>query len=144
MIPAETRYETYKSKLLAIVKAFKTWRHYLEGCKHEIFILIDYNNLCQFMNTKSLSSCQFRWSQKLSRYHLRIDYCQEKANGVANVLSCFSQKNQAKVDKLQTENTRILYKLQSSLINASLLGLSTQVELSPLYQVLIYGIYVLL
>ena len=31
MIPAETRYEIHDSKLLAIVKAFKTWRHYLKG-----------------------------------------------------------------------------------------------------------------
>ena len=31
MIPAETRYETHDGELLAIVEAFKTWRHYLEG-----------------------------------------------------------------------------------------------------------------
>ena len=31
MIPAETRYETHDRKLLAIVEAFKTWKHYLEG-----------------------------------------------------------------------------------------------------------------
>ena len=31
MISAETRYETYDGKLLAIVEAFKTWRHYLKG-----------------------------------------------------------------------------------------------------------------
>ena len=30
MIPAETRYETHDSELLAIVEAFKTWKHYLE------------------------------------------------------------------------------------------------------------------
>ncbi len=34
MISAETRYKTHDQKLLAIVKAFKTWCHYLEGCKH--------------------------------------------------------------------------------------------------------------
>ena len=31
MIPAKTRYEIYNSKLLAIIEAFKTWKHYLEG-----------------------------------------------------------------------------------------------------------------
>ena len=56
MIPAETRYETHNSELLAIVEAFKTWRHYLEGCKHEVLVLTDHNNLCRFMDTKSLSS----------------------------------------------------------------------------------------
>ena len=55
MIPAETRYETHDGELLAIVEAFKTWRHYLEGCKHEVLVLTDHNNLRRFMETKSLS-----------------------------------------------------------------------------------------
>ena len=58
MIPAEIHYKIYDVELLAIVEAFKTWRHYLEGCKYEILVLIDHNNLCCFMDTKSLSSCQ--------------------------------------------------------------------------------------
>ena len=74
MIPAKTRYETYKDELLAIVKAFKTWRHYLEGCKHEVLDLTDHNNLRLFMDTKNLSSRQVRWAQKLSQYYFQIDY----------------------------------------------------------------------
>ena len=31
MIPTETRYKTHNGGLLAIVEAFKTWKHYLEG-----------------------------------------------------------------------------------------------------------------
>ena len=69
MIPAETRYETHDGELLAIVEAFKTWRHYLEGSRHEVLVLTDHNNLRRFMDTKSLSSRQVRWAQKLSRYH---------------------------------------------------------------------------
>ncbi len=87
MIPAETRYETHNGELLAIVEAFKTWRHYLEGCKHEILMLPDYNNLQRFMDMKSPSFRQVRWAQKLSRYHFRIDYRQGKANGAADALS---------------------------------------------------------
>ena len=75
MIPAETRYETHDGELLAIVEAFKTWRHYLEGSQHEVLVLTNHNNLCRFMETKSLSSRQVRWAQKLSRYHFQIDYC---------------------------------------------------------------------
>ena len=58
MILAQIRYETHDGELLAIVEAFKTWRYYLEGCKHEVLVLTDYNNLCQIMDTKSLSSRQ--------------------------------------------------------------------------------------
>ena len=62
MIPAETRYKIYNSKLLAIVEAFKTWRHYLEGYKHKALVLTNYNNLCRFMDTKNLSFRQVRWA----------------------------------------------------------------------------------
>ncbi len=65
MILAETRYWTYNGKLLAIVEAFKTWRHYLEGCKHKVLILTDHNNLQRFIDTKNLSSRQVRWVQEL-------------------------------------------------------------------------------
>ena len=74
MIPAETRYETHDGELLAIVEAFKTWRHYLEGCKHEVLVLTDHNNLRRFMDMKNLSSRQVRWAQELLRYHFCIDY----------------------------------------------------------------------
>ncbi len=62
MIPTETQYETHDGELLAIVEAFKTWRHYLEGYKHEVLVLTDYNNLKQFIDMKSLSSRQVRWA----------------------------------------------------------------------------------
>ena len=89
MIPAETQYETHNGELLAIVEAFKTWRHYLEGCKHEVFVITDHNNLRCFINTKSLSSRQVCWAQELSQYHFQIDYCQDKTNATANTLSRF-------------------------------------------------------
>ena len=74
MIFAETWYETHNGKLLAIVKAFITWKHYLEGCKHKVLVLTNYNNFQHFMDTKNLSSRQVQWAQKLSRYHFQIDY----------------------------------------------------------------------
>ena len=60
MISGETRYETYDGELLAIIEAFMTWKHYLEGFQHKVFVLTDHNNLRQFMDTKSLSSRQDR------------------------------------------------------------------------------------
>ena len=75
MISVETRYKTQDGELLAIVKVFKTWKHYLEGFQHEILMLTDYNNLRQFMDIKSLSSRWVCWAQELSCYHFQIDYC---------------------------------------------------------------------
>ncbi len=68
MIPTETQYKTHDGELLAIVEVFKTWKHYLEGCKYEVLVLINYNNLQRFMDTKNLSSRQVRWAQELSKY----------------------------------------------------------------------------
>ena len=65
MISAEIQYETYNQELLVIVKTFKTWRYYLEGCKYEVLVLTDHNNLRQFIDTKSLSSRQVQWAQEL-------------------------------------------------------------------------------
>ena len=45
MIPAESWYKTQDAELLAIVEAFKIWRHYLEGCKHKVLILTNHNIL---------------------------------------------------------------------------------------------------
>ena len=53
MIPAETWYKTHDQELLAIVEAFKTWRHYLEDYKFEVFVLIHHNNLCRFMDPRA-------------------------------------------------------------------------------------------
>ena len=60
MISAETQYKTHNGELLAIIEAFKTWRHYLESCKHKVIVLTDYNNLRRFIDTKSLSFRQVR------------------------------------------------------------------------------------
>ena len=96
------------------------------------------------MDTKSLSSRQVCWAQELSRYHFRIDYRQGKANVAADALSRFPQRSQDEEDELRAENGRILHRLQNSLTNASLAGLSFLSSLpSHLHQVLICGTYVL-
>ncbi len=145
IIPVETQYETHDKELLAIVKAFKTWRHYLEGCKHKVLVLTNHNNLQRFMDMKSLSSRQVQWAQELSRYHFRIDYRQGKTNGVADALSRYLQRSAEEEKTLRAENTKILHRLQSLLSRVS--GLSVEKKqqvLSPLHQVLICGTVVLL
>ena len=132
----------HDTELLAIVKAFKTWRHYLEGYKHEILILTDHNNLRRFMETKRLSSRQVRWAQELFRYHFRTDFCQGKANGATDALFYFHQRSQDEKEKFQAKNTRIIHCLQSLLANASLSGFNSSAKLLPLHQVLICGTYI--
>ena len=37
MIPIKTQYKIHNGKLLAIIKAFKTWQHYFEEWKYKVF-----------------------------------------------------------------------------------------------------------
>ena len=142
MIPAKTRYETHDGKLLAIVEIFKTWRHYLEGCKYKVLVLTNHNNLCRFMDTKNLSSRQVRWTQKLSRYYFWIDYCQGKANRGTNALSRYLQRSAKEEDTSRAKNVKILHYLQSLLAKVSCLLVESS-QLAPLHQVLICGTTVL-
>ena len=127
MILAKTWYKTHKSKILAIVEAFKIWRHYLQDCKHIVFIFTNHNNLCHFIDIKSLSSHQVWWAQKLSCYYFQKDYRQSKANGTANTLSRFSQRNKDEKENLWAEYIWIFHYLQSSLTNASISDLNAMV-----------------
>ena len=119
MIPMETRYEMHDGKFLAIVEAFKTWKHYLEGSHHEVFMLTDHNNLCRFMNTKSLSFKQICWAQKLFWYHFQIDYHQGKANEAIDALSQYPQQSVKEEKTFHAKNIKIFYCLQSSLARVS-------------------------
>ena len=141
-IPAKIRYETHDAELLAIVKAFKNWRHYLEGCQYEVVVLTNYNNLRQFMDTKSLSSRQVCWAQELSRYHFRINYRQGKANEAADALSRYFQQSQDKEEILQAENTKIFQHLQFSLPNARASS-TLSAHVASLKYVIICGTYAL-
>lgn len=55
IIFAKTQYKTYDGDFLAIIKVFKTYKHYLKGYKYVILLLIDYNKLQYFVDTKRLS-----------------------------------------------------------------------------------------
>jgi len=54
----ELNYDTYDKELLAIFKAFKIWRHYLEGPAYPIDIVMDHKNLEYFSTTKVLTQRQ--------------------------------------------------------------------------------------
>ena len=74
LIGAKWYYTTYNSKLLTIIECFKKQRHYLKGLHYVIKVLTDHNNLCYFMNTKYLESCQARQTMYLASYDFKIIY----------------------------------------------------------------------
>ena len=80
MLPAETRYTTGDQEMLAIVRSFKEWRHYLEGAKEKTLVLSDHETLNSFMGTKALSRRQARWAEALAAFDFTIQYRKGKEN----------------------------------------------------------------
>ena len=74
MVPTELNYEIYNKELLAIHKAFKHWRLYLEGATHVVLVMSNHKNLEYFTTTKVLTHRQAQWSEYLSGFNYTIQY----------------------------------------------------------------------
>src|SRR6516164_291296 len=60
--PLELNYDIHDKELLTIFKAFKTWRHFLEGSGTPIDVVTDHKNLEYFFIIKLLIHQQAHWS----------------------------------------------------------------------------------
>ncbi len=60
MLPAEQNYETNNVELLAIVRSFKNWRHYLQRNTYIILRFKNQINLKKFIEPKHPTSRQIR------------------------------------------------------------------------------------
>ena len=60
LLPVEWNYEIHDMEMLAIVRAFEEWHHYLEGAHHPIEIWTDHKNLEYFRTSQKLNRRQAR------------------------------------------------------------------------------------
>ena len=67
-------YDTHDKELLAILKAFRNWHHYLEASASPIDIIMDHKNLEYFSTSKVLSCQQAWWSEFLFQFNLVIRF----------------------------------------------------------------------
>ena len=74
-------------------------------------MLTDHNNLQRFIDTKSLSSRQVCWAQKLPKYLFRIDYKQNKVNRAIYALFQYLQRSAEEEKTLWAKNMKILHQL---------------------------------
>lgn len=74
MDPAELNYPVHDKEFLAIVYAFKSWRHYLEGTRVRVVVLSDHRSLEYFLTTKQLTRRQARWSEYMADFDFVIQY----------------------------------------------------------------------
>jgi len=68
----ERNYNIYNRELLGIIRALQTWRHFLEGSKHEVIILSDHKNLTYFRKVQKLNHQQARWALYLTRFNTKL------------------------------------------------------------------------
>ena len=83
----EFNYPIHDKELMAIVKAFRKWSHWLEGTVEETQVYSDHQNLRYFLSIKILSQRQARWAEELSQYNFVIRYKPGIKNTRADVLS---------------------------------------------------------
>ena len=52
--PAERNYEIYDRELLAIIRALREWRHYIQGSPHPTVVYSDHLNLTYFKSPQKI------------------------------------------------------------------------------------------
>jgi RNase H-like domain found in reverse transcriptase len=87
MQPAESNYEIYNHKMLAIIEALKDWRHFLKGLPEPFEIVTDHANLEYWRTAQDLSRRHARWALYLSRFQFCLTHRPRKANTQADPLS---------------------------------------------------------
>jgi len=102
--PMEINYEIHDKELLAIVDAFKHWRHYCEGATHQVQVYSDYQNLEYFTTMKVLNHRQARWAKELAGIDFRINYRSGSRSGKPDALS---RRSEYRPEKGGNENQPI-------------------------------------
>src|SRR5882762_11181554 len=72
--------------MLAVMHALEQWRHYLEGAKHPVQILMDHKNLEYFMTTQKLNRRQARWLLYLSCFNINLTHRPGKSSAKPDLL----------------------------------------------------------
>jgi len=83
----QLNYQIHDKELMAIIEAFKEWKHYLSGTTHKVKVYTDHKNLTSFTSTKELNKRQTRWAEFLSEFNFEIIYRKGSDNGRADALS---------------------------------------------------------
>lgn len=85
--PAERNYTVHDKELLAIVKTFDAFRHWLHGTKEPVKVWSDHSALKHFLTTTKLTQRHARWAEKLGEYRFKIYHLPGRQNQAADALS---------------------------------------------------------
>ncbi|KRH93153.1 putative LTR retrotransposon, partial [Pseudoloma neurophilia] len=76
--PAQKNYATTDKELLAIVKAFDHFRHYLLG--KEFLLRTDHKSLTYLHTCKNPTSRMLRWALRIQEYQFKVEYLEGPKN----------------------------------------------------------------
>jgi RNase H-like domain found in reverse transcriptase len=83
----QRNYNTGDREVLAIVRALKEWRHYIQGSGHTTIILCDHDNLQHFKVPQTIGQQMARWTLYLSEFDIKLVHIPGKKNIQADSLS---------------------------------------------------------
>jgi RNase H-like domain found in reverse transcriptase/Reverse transcriptase (RNA-dependent DNA polymerase)/Integrase zinc binding domain/Retroviral aspartyl protease len=83
----ERNYHIHDTELLAVVEGLEHWRHFFAFSDFPAIVLTDHKNLEYFSQKRSLSDRQIRYSERLSKFNLKLGYRPGSQNGAADALS---------------------------------------------------------
>jgi RNase H-like domain found in reverse transcriptase/Integrase zinc binding domain len=83
----QRNYDTRDRELLAIVRALKEWRHYIQGSGHTTIVLSDHDNLRHFKVPQTIGQRMPRWTLYLSEFDIKVVHIPGKKNIQADSLS---------------------------------------------------------
>ncbi len=126
-LPAETRYDTREKEILSIIKALKTFRHYLMGI--HFIIYTDHKSLTYLTTLKNPSGRILRWLDFLADYDFDIRYVEGTKNRVADALS------RKDLDTIEIANT-VTLTLNPEYYEMLKQGYQNDSEFSTIYAVL--------
>uniref|UniRef100_A0A4W5R1Y1 Gypsy retrotransposon integrase-like protein 1 n=1 Tax=Hucho hucho TaxID=62062 RepID=A0A4W5R1Y1_9TELE len=95
---AERNYDVGDRELLAVVKALKAWRHWLEGAKHPFLIWTDQSNLEYIRAARRLNPRQARWAMFFTRFVFTRSYRPGSQNAKADELSRMNDTEERAID----------------------------------------------
>ncbi|KAF8756853.1 hypothetical protein RHS01_03813 [Rhizoctonia solani] len=84
---AEANYDTHDKELLAIIKALKEWRIFLEATDKPVQVFTDHRNLEYWMQARTFNRRHARWRIFLSDFNFEIHYRPGKQSGKPDALS---------------------------------------------------------
>ncbi|KAM3547144.1 hypothetical protein MY1884_009710, partial [Beauveria asiatica] len=109
----ELNYGIHDKELMAIIQAFKEWRHYLVGANYKVKVYSDHKNLTSFTTTKELNKRQIRWYETLTDYDFEILYRKGTLNGRADALS---RREDLKSEGIPIEHPMLKYDENGNLV----------------------------